>query len=185
MVHPDFFGDDGGRNLHHSDLMIAGRSIWWRYWWPEWQTIHPTLCPISVYYHYFQSLLTAPTNAPPPKHCWTNIKEKQSPTWLERGSKRWTVTVLPIRYSTGILITLLVFITLPSIALFLMNLLVQTSSHSPKHYGRDMQVRLMAIPHQVRTWVTPLVLFRFKTQQQPQSPTHNEKQKNIKSSLNR
>ena len=27
-------------------------------------TIHSTLSPISAYYHYFHSLLTAPTNAP-------------------------------------------------------------------------------------------------------------------------
>ena len=170
----------GGR---YTGLTLPNQSLWWRYWRSEWQTIHPTLSPISVYYPYFHSLLTAPTNALPPKQRSTNIKEKQFPAGLGRGSKWWSVTALPIRCSTGILMILLVFITLPLITLSLMNPLVQTSSHSPKHYGRDMQVRLMAIPHQFRKWVTPLVLFRFKTQQQPQGPTHNKKQKNIKPSL--
>ena len=50
--------------------------------------------------------------------------------------------------------------------------LVHTSSHSPKHYGRDMQVRLLEIHHQVRKWVTPLVIFGFKSQQQPQPRPH-------------
>ena len=43
-----------------------------------------------------------------------------------------------------------VLINFPLITLSLMNLLVQTSSHSPKNYGRDMQAGLMAIPHQAR-----------------------------------
>ena len=37
---------------------------------PECQTIHSILPPLSsVYYHYFHSLLTAPTNTPSPEHC--------------------------------------------------------------------------------------------------------------------
>ena len=49
-----------------------------------------------------------------------------------------------------------------------MNPLVQTSTYSPKNYGRNMQVGLMAIPHQTRKQVShSLVLFGFKTQQQP------------------
>ena len=52
-----------------------------------------------------------------------------------------------------------------------MNPLVQTSTYSPKNYGRNMQVGLMAIPHQTRKQVShSLVLFGFKTQQQPQGP---------------
>ena len=43
-----------------------------------------------------------------------------------------------------------VLINFPLITLSLMNLLVQTSSHSPKNYGRDMQAGLMAIPNQAR-----------------------------------
>ena len=31
-----------------------------------------------------------------------------------------------------------------------MNPLVQTSSHLPKNYGRDMQVGRMVIPHQTK-----------------------------------
>ena len=144
--------------------MIAGSNLWWR---SEWQTIHPTLSPISAYYHYFHSLLTAPTNPPPPRHCSANIEEKQAPAGVQRRLKWWSAAVLPIRYSIGILKLLLVLITLPLITLYSMNPLVQTYSYSPKNYGRDMQVRLMAIPHQSRKWVTPLVLFKFKTQQQP------------------
>ena len=64
------------------------------------------------------------------------MKEKQSPAGLESGSKLWRVTVLLISYSTVILIILLVFITLPLITLSLRNFLVQTSRHSPKHYGK-------------------------------------------------
>ena len=37
----------------------------------------------------------------------------------------------------------------------------------------------MVIPHQTRKWVTPLVLFGFKTQQQPWSPMHKTKNRKI------
>ena len=36
-----------------------------------------------------------------------------------------------------------------------MNTLPQTSSHSRKNYDRDMQVGLMAIPHQARKCHSP------------------------------
>ena len=62
----------------------------------------------------------------------------------------------------------------------LMNPLVQISSYSPKNYGRDMLVGLKEIPHQARKWVSPLVLFWFKTQNPKVS--HNEKQKKYKPS---
>ena len=92
----------------------------------------------------------SPYNAPPRKHCFTNITEKQSPARLERGSKRCSLTVSPIRCLTGIMKILLVFIKVPSITLSLMKPLVRTSSHSPKNYGRNMQVGLMATPNQAR-----------------------------------
>ena len=68
-------------------------------------------------------------------------------------------------YFTGRLKILLVFINLSLITSSLINLLAQTSSHSPKNYGRHMQIGLMLVPHQTKKWV-PLVLFLFKTQQQ-------------------
>ena len=95
------------------------------------------------------------------QNSFTNIKEKQFSAGLKHGSKRCSLTVLPIRYSTGILNALLVLINLPLITLSLMNPLIQTSSHSPKNYGRDMQVEIMAISHQARKWVSPLVLFKI------------------------
>ena len=61
------------------------------------KTIHPTLSPISAYYHYFHSLLTAHTNE--------TLQERQSPVGLECGSKQCSLT--------DILMTLLVFINLP------------------------------------------------------------------------
>ena len=100
------------------------------------------------------SLLSQPSNS----HCqctasktlFPNIKEKQFLARLECGSKQCSLIVLPIHYSTGVLKILSVLINFPLITLSLMNLLVQTSSHSPKNYGRDMQAGLMAIPHQAR-----------------------------------
>ena len=69
MVHQTFFGQNG---------KVVGVMItltwkindcrWWRYWQSEWQTIHSILPLILSLLHYFHSLLTAPTNAPPPKH---------------------------------------------------------------------------------------------------------------------
>ena len=101
--------------------------------------IHPTLSPISVYYHYFHCLLTAHTNAP--------SQERQSPVGLECGSKQCSLT--------NILLILLVFINLPLTTLSLMNPLAQTSSHSYKSYDKDVQVGLMAIPRQVRKCHSP------------------------------
>ena len=40
-----------------------------------------------------------------------------------------------------------------------------------------MQVGLMVIPHHTKKWVIPLVLFGFKTQQQPYGPTKRKKRK--------
>ena len=57
-----------------------------------------TLSSISAYYHYFHNLLTAPTNAPSPIYCFTNIKGGP-----EHESEWWSLEVLPICYSTGIL----------------------------------------------------------------------------------
>ena len=55
-----------------------------------------------------------------------------------------------------------------NIILFLMNPLVQTSNHSPKILTEIcMKVGIMVISHQTKKWVTPLLLFEFKTQQQP------------------
>ena len=148
--------------------MIAGSRLWWRYWWSEWETIHATLSPTSAYYHYFHSLLTAPANALPPKHCFPTLKKNNPQLGLnaDQSSAVWQSYRYTI-YSTGVLKILSVLINFPLITLSLMNLLVQTSSHSPKNYGRDMQAGLMAIPHQARKWFTPIVLFRFKTQEQP------------------
>ena len=56
--------------------------------------------------------------------------------------------------------------------------LVHTFSHLPKHYGRDIQVRLVAIPHQVRKWVIPLVLFDLRHNNNPKAP-HTTKNKKI------
>ena len=96
--------------------------------------IHPTLSPISAYYHYVHSLLIAHTNTPP--------QERQSPIGIECRSKQCSLT--------DILLILLVFINFPSTTLPLMNPQAQTSSHSCKSYDKDMQVGLMAIPHQAR-----------------------------------
>ena len=73
-----------------------------------------------------------------------------------------------------------IFFNLPLITSSLMNLLVQTSNHSPKNSDRDMLAsRTYGNSHQTRKWVTPLVLFGFKTQQQPWSPMHKTKNRKI------
>ena len=74
MVHPDFFGEDGGRSSHHSDLENQrlqvvdydedtgnqnGKPSTLLYRFPY--------TPLA-YYHYFHSLLPTLINAPPPKH---------------------------------------------------------------------------------------------------------------------
>ena len=62
----------------------------------------------------------------------------------------------------------------------LMNPLIQTSNYSPKNYGRNINVGFMVIP---RKRVTPLWLFLdLRHNNNPKAP-HNEKQKNIKPSL--
>ena len=65
-----------------------------------------------------------------------------------------------------------------------MNPLVQTSSHSPKHYGRDMQVGLMEILLKLGSESLPLCFLDLRYNNNPKAP-HNDKQKNIKSSLDR
>ena len=105
---------------------------------PEWKTIHSAF-PLSLaYYLYFHSLLTAPTYEPPPKHCFHKQLRIAFLPGRERGSYRCKVIVSPIRYSTGCMKLLLVFINVPLPTSSLVHILVQTSNHSPKNYGRNM-----------------------------------------------
>ena len=79
IVYPNFFGEDGGRNIHHSE---PGN------WWlqvvvsdedTDDQKGKPPTPPFplsSAYYHYVHNLLIAPANILPPKHCFTNIVPK-------------------------------------------------------------------------------------------------------------
>ena len=76
MVHLDIFGGDGGRSPYYwlKKLMIVGSSLGWRYWHQNGKSSTLPFPLSSAYYHYFHSLLAALTNAPPPKHCFTNSK---------------------------------------------------------------------------------------------------------------
>ena len=112
------------------------------------QTIDSIISPIlSLFYHYFHSLLMAPTKAPPPNTAgaWTRIIQCMT-------------TVLPLCYSSDCFKILYVFINLPLITSSLMNPLVQTFSHSPKNYGIDRYAS-RTYGNSPSTWVTPLVLF--------------------------
>ena len=74
MVHPDFFGEDGGRSSHHSDL----ENQWLQVVDYDEDTgdqngkpftlLYPLPYTYSAYYYYFCSLLPTLIDAPPLKH---------------------------------------------------------------------------------------------------------------------
>ena len=77
MVHPYSFGEYDDENPHYFDLenqwlLVVASDKDSCYKNGEPSTLSFSLS--SAYYHYFHSLLTAFTNAPPTKHCLTNSK---------------------------------------------------------------------------------------------------------------
>ena len=148
MVHPDFLGANGGRTPHQSD----SENWYWQVVASGEDTCNqngkPSTPPFplsSTYYYYFHSLLTAFANVAPPKHCFINTVPKESvpnyvsPIGFDHAIQRWRLGTLPIRFSTGCLLKiLLIFINLPLITSSSTNSLVQSCSHSPKSYARDI-----------------------------------------------
>ena len=77
MIHPYFFGEYDDENPYYFDL----ENQWLLVVASDKDTCdkngEPSTLSLSLssaYYHYFHSLLTAVTNAPPTKHCLTNSK---------------------------------------------------------------------------------------------------------------
>ena len=71
LVHPDFFGEDGGRSSHHSDLENQWLQVVGYDEDTGDQNGKPSTLPFplySAYYHYFHSFLLTLINPPPPKY---------------------------------------------------------------------------------------------------------------------
>ena len=143
MVHPDFFGEDGGRSSHHSDLENQwlqvvdydedtgdqnGKPSTLPYPFPYTQHIIITsiaFCqPLSM--HHLQSTFTKVKKENPQ----LGSNPDQSATVCQSYWHAYRLTDWPQR--------LLIFMNLPLITSSLMNPLVQTSNHSPKNSDRDM-----------------------------------------------
>ena len=133
--------------------------------------LYSTLSLFPAYYHYFHSLLTTPTNAPPSKTLSPKSRKK-IPNWARTRLQRYSLKVIPIRQLTGWVQRLLMFMNLPLITSSLMNPLVQTSSHSPKNSDKDMHASRTYDNSRIKlgSESLPLCLLDFRHNNNPTAP---------------